>query len=63
MSDRRSFIQKAFGLGAGLFAAPRVFADSQNGASSRSRSKHPGPAFNMPVVTTTRWMATRRSST
>ena len=52
MSNRRNFIQKAFGLGAGLFAAPRVFADSQNGHSSRSRSTHPGPAFNMPVVTT-----------
>src|SRR5258705_2676235 len=51
MSDRRTFIQKAFGLGAGMFAAPRVFADSQNGPSSRSRSTHPGPAFNMPVVT------------
>jgi hypothetical protein len=31
MSDRRTFIQKAFGLGAGLFAAPRVFADTPNG--------------------------------
>jgi hypothetical protein len=52
MSDRRTFLQKAFGLGAGLFAAPKLFADSQNGNSSRSRSTHPGPAFNMPVVTT-----------
>ncbi len=51
MSNRRTFIQKAFGLGAGLFAAPRAFADSQSGASSRSRSTHAGPAFNMPVVT------------
>src|SRR5882757_189572 len=51
MSDRRTFIQKAFGLGAGLFAAPRVFADSQNGPSSRSRSTHARSAFNMPVVT------------
>jgi len=51
MSNRRTFIQKAFGLGAGLFGAPRMFADSQSGASSRSRSTHPGPAFNMPVVT------------
>ncbi|HTF62942.1 MAG TPA: multicopper oxidase domain-containing protein, partial [Edaphobacter sp.] len=51
MSNRRTFIQKAFGLGAGLFAAPRVFADSQNGPSSRSHSAHAGPAFNMPVVT------------
>ena len=52
MSNRRNFIQKAFGLGAGLFAAPKLFADSPNGAPSRSRSTHPGPAFNMPVVTT-----------
>lgn len=51
MSDRRTFIQKAFGLGTGMFAAPRVFASSQNGPSSRSRSTHPKPAFNMPVVT------------
>ncbi len=51
MSNRRTFIQKAFGLGAGLFAAPRVFADSQNGPSSRSRSTHAGPAFNVSVVT------------
>ncbi len=52
MSDRRTFLQKAFGFGAGLFAAPKLFADSQNGNSSRIRSAHPGPAFNMPVVTT-----------
>ena len=52
MSNRRNFIQKAFGLGAGLFAAPTLFGNSQNGSSSRSRTTHPGPAFNMPVVTT-----------
>ncbi len=58
MSDRRTFIQKAFGLGAGLFASSRLFADSPHGGSSRnehlkrSRSMRPGPAFNMPVVTT-----------
>jgi hypothetical protein len=51
MSNRRTFIQKAFGLGAGLFAAPRVFASSQNGSSSRRRSTHASPAFNMAVVT------------
>ncbi len=51
MSNRRTFIQKAFGLGAGLFAAPRVFANSHNGSSSRSRSTHSGSSFNMPVVT------------
>jgi hypothetical protein len=52
MGNRRNFIQKAFGLGPGLFAAPTLFADPQNGSSSRSRTTHPGPAFNMPVVTT-----------
>ena len=51
MSDRRTFIQKAFGLGAGLFAAPRVFADSQNGPFPGRHSTHPETAFNMPVVT------------
>jgi hypothetical protein len=52
MSNRRNFIQKAFGLGAGLFAAPQLFADSQNGPSPGRHSTHPQPAFNMPVVTT-----------
>ena len=59
MSNRRTFIQKAFGLGAGLFASPTLFADSGNGPSprtleqrQRNRSAHPGrSAFNMPVVT------------
>lgn len=59
MSNRRTFIQKAFGLGAGLFAAPTLFADSGNRPSTRTsllskrnrslRSAH--LAFNMPVVT------------
>lgn len=51
MSNRRTFMQKAFGLGAGLFATPRLFADPQNGASHRSHSTHQSPAFNIPVVT------------
>src|SRR5260370_31286703 len=51
MSNRRTFIQKAFGLGAGMFAASRALADSPSGSPSRSYSTHPGPAFNMPVVT------------
>ncbi len=51
MRNRRTFIQKAFGLGAGLLAAPKVYAESPNGPSSRSRSRNAGPAFNMPVVT------------
>lgn len=45
MRNRRTFIQRAFGLGAGLMAAPSLLAESQ-------KQPHPGPAFNMPVVTT-----------
>lgn len=52
MSNRRTFIQKAFGLGAGLFASPELFADSHSRHPSGSRSVSSGPAFNMPVVTT-----------
>lgn len=52
MSNRRTFIQKAFGLGARLSATPKLFADSQDRPSSRSRSASSGPAFNTPVVTT-----------
>ena len=58
MSNRRTFIRKAFGLGAGLFAAPGVLAESQHGVSfpnsrmlKEDRSGRPGVAFNMPVVT------------
>jgi manganese oxidase len=58
MSNRRTFIQKAFGLGAGLFTAPTLFADPENRPSSRTsqlskrnRPAHSHAAFNMPVVT------------
>ena len=45
MSNRRSFLQRAFGLGAGLVAAPSLLAEpaARQGIS---------PAFNVPVVTT-----------
>ncbi len=60
MSDRRTFLQRAFGVGAGLLAPPALFAsDTNNHRNSRSaeeikrdRRLHPGPAFNAPVVTT-----------
>jgi manganese oxidase len=54
MNNRRSFLQRAFGLGAGLFAAPRLFADSRDSISShgpQGQGAYSGPAFNMPVVT------------
>jgi FtsP/CotA-like multicopper oxidase with cupredoxin domain len=46
MSNRRSFLQRAFGLGAGLVAAPRLFADST------VRHTATAPAHNVPVITT-----------
>lgn len=63
MSNRRSFLQTALGLGAGLFASPRLAAaqqyhESERGPSSASaeliredRYKNPGPSFNVPVIT------------
>ncbi len=60
MSNRRTFIQRALGLGAGLLATqPLLAGTSDNHRNSRSaegikrdRLTHPGPAFNTPVVTT-----------
>jgi hypothetical protein len=46
MNNRRSFLQRAFGLGAGLVAAPRLFADST------ARHAVTAPAHNVPVITT-----------
>ncbi|HEY6845206.1 MAG TPA: multicopper oxidase domain-containing protein, partial [Terracidiphilus sp.] len=54
MNTRRTFIQKALGLGAGVFAGSRLSAES----SSRSAARKQQPVgrseagFNMPVVTT-----------
>ena len=45
MSNRRSFLQRAFGLGAGLMTAPRLFATAQP-------SHHLPHAHNVPVITT-----------
>jgi manganese oxidase len=59
MNNRRTFLQRAFGLGAGVLASQRLFAAEANHPSSRSSEGtkqahhiHPGPAFNTPVVTT-----------
>jgi manganese oxidase len=50
MSNRRTFIQRAFGMGAGLFAARGLSAEVPQISGNRlSRS---GAAFNLPVVTT-----------
>jgi hypothetical protein len=54
MNTRRTFIQKALGLGAGVFAGPRLSAESSSGPAAgkqqpRGRSE---AVFNMPVVTT-----------
>jgi hypothetical protein len=60
MSNRRSFLQRALGLGAGLFAAPRLFADEATHRGPDSGSARPildaartstGPARNIPVTT------------
>jgi hypothetical protein len=60
MSNRRSFLQRALGLGAGLFAAPHLFADEATHRGPDSGSARPileaarvgsGPARNIPVTT------------
>jgi hypothetical protein len=54
MNTRRTFIQKALGLGAGVFAGSRLSAESSSGpAAGKQQSKgRSEPVFNMPVVTT-----------
>lgn len=60
MSNRRTFLQRAFGAGAALFTAPALLAsDTNNHRNSKSaetikldRHFHPGLAFNTPVITT-----------
>ena len=60
MSNRRSFLQRALGMGAGLFAAPRLFADQATHRGPDSGSARPildaartasSPARNIPVTT------------
>lgn len=49
MSNRRNFLQHALGLGASLFAAPRLFGEAQ---PARRTTKSFSPVFNTPVITT-----------
>jgi manganese oxidase len=60
MSNRRSFLQRALGMSAGLFTAPRLFADQATHRGADSGSARPileaartgsGPARNIPVTT------------
>jgi manganese oxidase len=60
MSNRRSFLQRALGLGAGLFTAPRLFADEATHRGPDSGSARPildaaragtGAARNLVVTT------------
>ena len=59
MNNRRSFLQRAIGLGAGLVAARPLVAQSPNGPASASAEQirrgfrqRSGPAFNTPCITT-----------
>ncbi len=55
MSNRRSFLQRTLGLGAGLFAAPRLLAQTQSASAEgirRAALAHSGHAFNVPTITT-----------
>ena len=54
MNTRRTFIQKALGLGAGVFAGSRLSAESSSGPAARKQQPEgrSEAVFNMPVVTT-----------
>ena len=54
MKNRRSFLQSTLGMGAAWLAAPGLFGQTEQNSKlyKRTRQTHPGPAFNMPVVTT-----------
>jgi manganese oxidase len=54
MNTRRTFIQKALGLGAGVFAGSRLSAESSSGPAARKQQpvRRSEAVFNMPVVTT-----------
>ena len=54
MNTRRTFIQKALGLGAGVFAGSRLSAQSSSGPAARNQQPvgRSEAVFNMPVVTT-----------
>ena len=50
MSNRRSFLQRAFGVGAGLFAAPSLIAGAAT--TSAHPTSHPASPAPAPVITT-----------
>ena len=60
MSDRRTFLQRVLGMGAGLLAGPSLLAQAGNNGLSldsaqlikRDAIVDPGPAFSAPVITT-----------
>jgi hypothetical protein len=54
MNTRRTFIQRALGLGAGVFAGSKLSAESSSGpaAGKQQRRGRSEAVFNMPVVTT-----------
>ncbi len=55
MANRRSFLQSALGLGAGLFATDKLYAAAPASSAQKlkaDRSRTTGPAFNTPVITT-----------
>ena len=55
MANRRSFLQSALSVGAGLFGTDKLFAASTHSSAQRlkeSRTRSNGPAFNIPVITT-----------
>lgn len=53
MSNRRSFLQSALGLGAGLLASSRAEAAPNTSARQlkADRAERPGPGFSVPVIT------------
>ncbi len=54
MANRRSFLQSALGLGAGLFATEKLTASTPVSSATqlkKARFKDSGPSFNTPVVT------------
>ncbi len=52
MSNRRSFLQRAFGLGAGLFAAGTPILSETTPPQHKDAHQHDASAHNVPVITT-----------
>ena len=54
MADRRSFLQSAFGITAGLFASEKLVAQTPQGQAERlkkRRTQSSKASFNVPVIT------------